>query len=293
MRVLIPQSTQFDPTVIGGGWTFLRNFYKGFESIGGVQFVQKPEDADVCFIANITQIDKTMVMRCDELGVPIVMRVDNIPRKSRNRRSNPAERLKEFGAIATIVIYQSEWSKEYAGYLAGDGTVIYNGCDTSVFKPEGDKYEKPEKHVSLIIKHSNDEIKRTTEALYHHHMDWREDHDRELWLVGRFHPDEIEANFDLFSGEANYYWGVVADPKALAKIMRSADELIYPAALDSCPNVVIEALASGLTVDHISSLGGTSELVDSHTGKQQIEDLSIERMCTEYLGVFKLAASNA
>lgn len=292
MRVLIPQSTQFDSTAIGGGWTFLRNFYKGFEIIGGVQFVQKPEDTDVCFIANITQIDKTVVMRCDELGVPIVMRVDNIPRKSRNRRSNPAERLKEFGDLATIVIYQSDWSKEYAGYLAGDGTVIYNGCDTSVFKPDGEKHDRVKRHVSLIVRHSSDEVKRLTEALYHHHMDWRGDTDRELWLVGRFSTEEIESRFDLFAGEVFQLFGEESDREELAKIMRSADELIYPAAMDACPNVVIEALASGLKVSHVSDLGGTKELVNQD-GRSGSEYLSLERMCQEYLGVFKLAAPNA
>jgi len=285
MNIYIPQH---DEGRIGGGWTFMRNFRRGMDALG-VHWARSIDEADVCFIPSITQAEKGEVYECEKRGIPIFLRVDNIPRRSRNRRSSPHQRLQEYGKFAEVVIYQSEWAKEYAGYLAGEGTVIFNGCDTEIFRPDGPKHEdRQRKHVSLIVYHNNDEVKRIVEAFYHHHMDWRQDPDRELWIVGRFPQEVVDNDFDLFCDEPYQYFGVVDDPMEMAKIMRGADELIYPAMLDAGPNTVVEALACGLEVTHLAEMGGARELVDYYEGAE-LEQFSLERMCGEYKGLMEMS----
>lgn len=272
--------SKYEENRIGGGWTFLHNFRKGIGNAGG-RIISVLDDADIFFIPSVTQLEKSEVYEADKKNIPIVLRVDNIPRASRNRRQNPAERLKEFGKLAQVVVYQSAWAMVYAGYLAGDGTVINNGCDTSIFYQGKGDLPRDKKTVDLIVAHNNDENKRISEALYRFHMDWRNDPDRELWLVGRYHPDLVNNKFDLFAGEDFKYFGVVDKPDEMAEIMRSADNLIYPAVLDACPNVVVEARACGMNITHTNEPGGVRETLT-------IQDLSIDRMCEEYMAVFKL-----
>ena len=76
-------------------------------------------------------------------------------------------------------------------------------------------------------------------------------------------------------------FGVVSSRKELAKIYRSADALIFPAFADACPNVVLEARASGLQIIGVNYVGGTKELLD-------LKDISLERMGQEYLSLFRL-----
>lgn len=276
MRVYITSGNRIS---VGGGWTFNQNLKNGLKD--KVEFVDNVNQADIFLIAGLTQVDKNEVELAKELGLKIIFRVDNIPKPSRNRGLDVVGKLKYYSSISETTIYQSAWARKYAGYYSGDGTIIYNGVDTKLFNKNGDKILRPvDKTIYLFVNHSSNENKRFEEAKYIFSMLWRENKNSELWLVGRFEGKEY--NYDFVDGEVVRDLGVVEDRNELAKIYRSADKLIYPAFIDACPNVVLEARASGLEIIGVNPEGGSVELLSESL------DISLDRMCDEYYALFNL-----
>ncbi len=273
------------PDGIGGGWTALRNLKKGLGQ--KVQFANSVEDCDIFFINGVTMVDKDLVYKARDLKKKIVLRVDNVPRKSRNKRSTPHERLREFAQMADAVIYQSEWAKEYCYPLCGDGTVIYNGVDTSIFKPDPSV-----KNINryLYIYHGKNEHKNFWEAHLRFQYEFRKNRDAEFWFVYDFREDEEalrNGNFDFWQGEKYLHLQQLTSPEEVAEIMQQCGKLIYPAICDAAPNVVTEGLACGLEVCFAApkELAGTQEIIDDHklNGPRSIED-----MANDYYGIFQV-----
>lgn len=268
---------------IGGGFTFLRNFRKGMRE--KVHFVDNWEDCDIFFITGITIVNKDELHQAHSAGKRIVLRVDNVPRKSRNRRSSPHERLKEFAGISDVVIYQSQWAKDYCYPLCGDGTVIYNGVDLDTFRPAP---ERQIKNRYLYAYHGKNETKNFWEAHLRFQYIFRQDRLASFWFIYDFR-DELEnlraSNFDFWQGENFTHLDKIDSSEDMAEILQQCGYLIYPSISDASPNIVLEARASGCEVIFPAGedLAGTKELL-----KPEL-DISLERMCNEYLAVFNLA----
>ena len=73
----------------GGGFTFVRNLKKGLT--GKVNFVNTVDECDIILCFGVSTIDKDKVYYALSQGKKFVLRVDNVPRKSRNLRSSPAD----------------------------------------------------------------------------------------------------------------------------------------------------------------------------------------------------------
>ena len=269
---------------IGGGWTFIRNLKNGLKR--EVEFVDNVDDCHVYFITGPTIVNPPEAHEARRKSKAIVFRVDNVPRKSRNKRSTPHERMKEFADLATVVIYQSEWAKKYCHLLCGDGEIIYNGVDTKIFHPNKDLRPK-DKTIFLYAYHGKNELKQFWKAHYIFQMKYRENPKSEFWFIndfGRNWQEINDSNFDFWNGEKYVELDKVDNPDDMAALMQKASFLIYPSILDACPNLVLEARASGLAVIGESSreFSGTEELLDYQL------DITLERMCEEYLSLFKL-----
>jgi len=281
IKVYLPNISR---SQIGGGWTFIRNLKEGLKR--EVEFVDNVDDCHVYFIAGPTIVNPSEAHEAHKKGKAIVFRVDNVPRKSRNRRSTPYERMKEFTDLATVVIYQSEWAKKYCYPLCGDGEIIYNGVDTNIFYPNKDLRPK-DKTVFLYAYHGKNELKQFWKAHYIFQMQHRENQNAEFWFINDFGRNWQEINdskFDFWNGERYVELEKVDNPNDMAKLMQQASFLIYPSILDASPNLVLEARASGLDVIGASSreFSGTKELLDPQL------DISLKRMCEEYLSLFRL-----
>lgn len=267
---------------IGGGFTFVRNFLKGIQ--GKAEIVPRWEDCDVFLICGVTIASEGEVKAARAAGKKIVLRVDNVPRKSRNRRSSPHLRLKEYAELADVVVYQSEWAKRYCEPLCGDGTVIYNGVDTSVFYPVKSEQNQ---HRYFYAYHGKNEQKQFWTA----HLLFQYEHrlfpdKAEFWFIndfGRDLPELQDANFDFWNGEQFQHLPLIGEPALMAGVLRQCRYLIYPAVADASPNMVLEARACGLDVVGYAdrSLSGTVELLDPKL------DISLERMVDEYLQLFE------
>lgn len=282
MKVFAPNIKQDG---IGGGWTFYRNFLKGMAN--RVHFVNSWQECDILFITSVTLIEKQDVIEAHQAGKKIVLRVDNVPRKSRNKRSSPHERLREFASLAEVVIYQSEWAKNYCYPLCGDGTVIYNGVDTNTFRPDPSKQVK---NRYLFAYHAHNEHKNFWEAHLRFQYLFRQDRNAVFWFVYDFRS-ETEAlqqgNYDFWNGENYLHLPQVRSSEEMVEILQQCGGLIYPSIADASPNMVLEARACGLEILHPAprELSGTQELID-------LQDISLERMCDEYYGVFDLVMNS-
>lgn len=273
MRVFAPNISE--QTALGGGWTFLRNLKKAL--LGRVEFVDNAKDCDIYFITSVTMVDKNEVFEAHNNGKKIVLRVDNMPRKSRNNRMSPHERMREFAKMGTT-IYQSNWAKEWIGsYVGVKGTVILNGVDTDIFKPSI-KPEVPYKRF-LVVQYNRDENKRIPEAFDMFTEEWLKDNRNELNIVGRFSPELVSAGFDFYRGENIRYHGIMELPELMASIMQQCDILLYPSYSDACPNTCIEAKACGMEIWHRGH-AGVGEACS-------IPDPSLTRMGNEYFKVFE------
>ncbi len=278
MNIYITQRNR--KNVVGGGWTFNQNLEKVLKN--KVYFVDKLEDADIFLISGVTMTEKGEIDYAISHNIPIIFRVDNIPKPSRNKRMDIYARLKEYNQVAEVIVYQSQWSKELLEDICGDGTIIYNGVDTDLFNTTGNKLPRNINHkIFLCVQHSSNVNKRFEEVKHIFTKKWIEmDGNCELWLVGRFEGKEF--NYDFIRGEKVVDLGVITDKERLASIYRTADALIYPAFADSCPNTILEAKASGLEIIGVNHEGGTKELLLASL------DITIERMGNEYLNLFKL-----
>lgn len=260
---------------LGGGWTFRRNLEKALK--GKVDFVET--NADIALIAGATMISRDTFKRLKEQNTKIILRIDNVPRNSRNRNTGTS-RLKDFAQGADAVVYQSEWSLEYlAPFLGRLGKVINNGVDSSIFNTNG-RVIREDKNVYMYSRYSRDENKRWEEAWYKFQDIHKKDNSAKLLLVGRFSNEQVEYNFDFFNGEKVKYMGVVNDPRHMAEIYKQADYFLATYYNDCYSNTYCEAVACGVELYEPNLSGGTGELVDNGV-------ISLEEMGNQYMQLFK------
>jgi len=274
MKLFIPQLNR---RVKGGGWSFSSNFSKYAKD--WAEFVDDPMKCDCYVIPGATMVvDKYEPERAKEKGAKIVLRVDNAPKNSNNRNSGISKLLK-FSRLADLVVYQSQWAKDYLMPFVGkDGPVIMNGVDTEIFKPEGLEYPKPEgKNIYLYSRSSRDDQKGWHRAWYQYQFIQREDPNAVLWIVGKFSLENLKTNFDFFMGEQYQFFSVVTDPEQMAMMYRTAYRLLIPFFEDCCSNTLIESLACGTEPypDDNLKTGGMPEIM-------KLKDLSAKRMAEEY-----------
>lgn len=266
---------------LGGGWTFIDNFVNNAK----IELVNNFRDCDIYFIPSSSMVSNHLeIEQAKANGKKIVLRVDNIPRNSRNRNTGTS-RLFSYSQLADLVIYQSQWAKEFISqFTKKDGPVIYNGVDPKLFNPDGDKIPKLGSPQYLYSRFNRDETKRWEEAWYYFQRIFFENPNAHLWIVGNFADELVQYNFDFFGGAENRikYLGIIEDKKELAKIYRSSDVLLIPYFNDCCSNTLLEAMASNLKIETCLSgrTGGTEELLN-------LKDISVERMVNEYLEEFK------
>ncbi len=290
---------------IGGGWTFIENLKESMKLLkADVEFTDYA-NADIYFVSGASMVTRDSIKLAKKDGKKIVLRVDNIPRNSRNRNTGTT-RMYDFAQLADHVIFQSEWAKqkvmplldsynldisnEHNNYMYGvdsvkkffcecNSSIIMNGVNTHIFKPDGDKLDSVHKKRYLIVRYNRDNNKRLEEALDIYSEKWLLDTDIELYLVGQYGEELVKGYFDFYMGERFTMHGVVTDRRQLASLYRSCDTLIYPSYSDACPNTVMEARACGLDILH-NGHGGIPEVMAE-------KDITLERMGKEYLNIFK------
>lgn len=288
---------------IGGGWRFLENLIKVLKD--KVEIVEDFKECDIFFVFGITAVDKGRVYEAHNLRKKIVLRLDNCPRMSRNKRQTPYERIREFGKLADLVVYQSNWAKEYTGYFVKNDNevIINNGVDPSIFNTEG---RQSDGKTYLYINYNDNPNKRFDEAIYRFDMEWRQDNEKRLVIAGnvpRIYLEYPEYNWDLTSKAQVDYAGIMNSPEEVANLMKTCDILLYPSAMEAYPNTLLEAMACGLEPKYLNLEGGTIEAYNNSieaynnsiikpefelgNSPRKIKVKTIQEMGVEYLEQFK------
>lgn len=284
MKVYAPTTKD----AVGGGWTFLRNFRKGMARY--VEFVDTVEQADLVFISGVTMVERDVVERAAELDKFIVFRMDNIPRKSRNKRSRVYDNIKRYAELADVVVYQSKWAEWYCTPMSGPGTIILNGVDQDIFNTNDVLIEDVRKNNYLFLYHGKSELKQFWVAHYYFQLEARKNPDAQFWFIYNFKNElgELEeAGFDFWNGEDFKRLDVMEDPEAIAATMKQCKYLIFPSVCDAAPNTVLEARACGMEILYPApaEASGTMELMHPDL------DISLDRMCVEYDALFRLVVN--
>jgi glycosyltransferase involved in cell wall biosynthesis len=187
--------------------------------------------------------------------------------------------------MADVVVYQSEWAKEYCMPLTGDGAIIYNGVNTQLFKPT--PAMKPDHDRYLFAYHGKSELKGFWTAHAYFQKVFRDNPQAEFWFINDFGRDLDElqkSKFDFWNGEKYRHLPFAPTPEQMAMVMQQCTHLLFPSIADASPNTVLEARATGLkvhlTADKLDS--GTEELLDPQL------DITLERMGDEYYAVLKM-----
>lgn len=284
IKIYIPNTSN---TSLGGGFTFIRNLRKGLT--GKVEFVNTWQECDIIFVFGITTIDKGELHEAIRAGKKLVLRVDNIPRKSRNRRQSPAERLTEFGNLASLVVYQSEWCKQFAGYFISNKkyTLINNGVDDTIYNTSD---RKNDGKTYLYINYNDNPNKRFDEAIYRFEMEWRADNKAHLIIAGNapsIYIENPQYNWDLNVPAKVDYEGILESPKDIADLMKRCDFILYPSFAEAYPNTLLEALACGVRPRYMNIEGGSVEAYENSRAYDILDEefkvKTIYEMADEYL----------
>ena len=277
----------YNPEKQGGGHTFLRNFRKCFQD----NLVDNPEGADIFFITGLSMLNKLSEIP----NKKIVLRVDNILKNSCNRKIYPfegdkvsmMEAMRIVSQKASLVVYQSQWAKDLLDDFLKPkkSMVILNSADESIFNPDGARIPT-DKDVYLFSRSSNHDNKQWHKAYYWVIENFKENTDKkELWITGRFSPENIPNNFDFYNNEVVRYLGFVIDPEVMATYMRSSNKFLFSFFADACSNTLIEYLLTGGKVEYLELSGGTAEIKNKFE-RYGREYFFLERMRKEYQEIF-------
>lgn len=276
MKIILPNDSRQS---IGGGWTFRRNLEKGLKKKGMV-IVDTIEECDIALIAGATMITRDTAIKIKELGKKMILRIDNIPRNSRNRNTGTS-RLRDFSILSDVIVYQSEWSMEYLmPFIGRVGKIIYNGVDTEIFYKKGWKRRYKGNPVYLYSRYSRDETKRWEEAWYEYQMIQRRNPKAFLVIVGNFSQEQKEYNFDFFMNEKYKYEGIIIEPQEMANIYRGCDYLLATYYNDCYSNTYCEAIACGVQLYKPNLSGGTREVMEQGI-------IPLDKMAEDYIALFK------
>jgi hypothetical protein len=250
----------YQPDRTGGGWTQARILFEKLDCTPDYN------SADTVIITGPTMATHEQVETAKKDGKRIIFRVDNAVRDSRNRGTGMS-RMKAFCDVADVVVYQSNWAREFLlPFTKKDGPVILNGVDVERF---GGSKNAPEDSF-LYIRSSRDEGKQWIMAWY-----WFVNNPGTLEIVGKFSSENLDWNFDFYNNERYRFMG---QQDNMPDVYRRNRNFLYTYTNDACSNTLLEAKASGCNIIDVYGqlqTGGAPEIM-------ACKDISIKRMIKEY-----------
>lgn len=254
MRICLPSVEREE----GGSGTF-RRLWRGWLTQQDIPWTEDLDaEYDVLFV-NAWQTPYSLVYR-HKVRLPhlrVVQRVDGAGKDY--GRTDGADMIQQaVNTLADATIFQSDYSRHSTmrkyKIIGLDGETIYNPVDTEHYTPNGTRLDLPPTGKLRVVS-----------AI------WSPNRRKGGWRV----PLLAQANPDLefiFIGRAPFKSAPpnvrclgLMDHYQLAAALRSGDLFLNLSENDPCPNIVLEAMASGLPILYVPS-GGTPELVGAEGG---------------------------
>ncbi len=233
-------------------YTFVAAFTAHLEA-HGVPFTRRiDDDFDVLFVNSwAVPFDTVHAAKRRTPTLRVVQRVDGAARDY-GRTDDADDRQARVNILADLTIFQSEYSRhsvrEKFKVVAQDGPVIYNPADLERFRPDGPRRDLPPSAVRVAS------------------VSWSTNRKKGTWQIDQLAADNPDVSFVLcgrfehVGARPNVHLLGYLGREDLAGVLRASDVFLNLSENDPCPNVVIEALASGLPVVYRRS-GGVPELV--------------------------------
>lgn len=246
MRVCIPIAD----APLGGMYAFYRNF-RAYLLRRGVAVTEAPDgDCDV-MMANSWAVDDRVVARAKRryARLKILHRVDGSATDyGREGTADLCQAIVNLLADATV--FQSAYGRAATlgrAIIGQDGPIIHNPVDIERFHPEGDREALPGT-VRLAHVAFSTNARKGAAGVY---------------ALARRRPDVtfvMVGHYQARPALDNLAWLGYVEWDRLPAVLRSCHALLTLSENETCSNVVLEALASGLPVLYRAS-GGTAELV--------------------------------
>lgn len=235
----------------GGMFTFMRNFRRWLEGRGLVVIDDPAAPADL-ILANSWALSyrDLLAAKSRHPALKVLHRIDGSARDyGRDPVADTHQSL--VNALADVTVYQSEYGRRMTHLvqpiIALDGPVIHNPVDGSRFSPEGEKVDLPGAvrvaHVTFSTNPRKGAASLYAVAVANPAIDF--------FLIGKYVDPPAAPNVHVVG---HLTW------EHLPAYLRSCHYLVIFSENETCPNVVLEAMASGLPVLYKNS-GGIHELV--------------------------------
>ena len=248
MKLCIPIEVRAE----GGMFTFVGNFTAWLEQ-NGVPFTKSIDDQFDVLFANSWAVPLKTVARLKR-SRPQLRVAHRIDGSATDYGGNPdADRLQaRVNLFADVTIFQSEYgrhaTREKVRVIAQDGPIIWNPVDLKTFDPDGERIDLP-RGCPLVAcaSFSVNPFKGGPQ----------------IDSLAAAHPDVtfvLLGRFDAIADRPNVVRLGHLGHRQMAAALRSCDVFLNLSLKDTCPNVVLEALASGLPVLFVHS-GGVPEIV--------------------------------
>lgn len=265
----------------GGGWSFynvLTNALKNRHV-----FTDRWREADVIIIPSASVITKEEYREYKKNKKRTLLRVDNALKNSRNKGAGMS-RLCEM-ALDSHIVYQSQWARGYLSHI-GEGTVIHNGIDISVFKPEGGSHDFKGAPTYIYSRASRGDTKGWHIAYSDYQEIHRQTPSARLVIIGSFESQLIDNSFDFYNGENIIFLGMISERQEMASILRGCKYMLAPYHNDCFSQTYLEALCCGVKLfcsnNELMLSGGTREMIEKFNehGRAYFSD---DRMVEEYI----------
>ncbi len=246
MRLCLPIAD----TPQGGMHSFYRNFRK-YVTESGIPVTDRPgDDCDALFANSWVVAFRTVAAA--KRAHPALKVLHRIDGSAVDYGRDPASDIRQalVNLLADVTVFQSRYGRDATRsrrIILQDGPVIHNPVDVDRFRPDGGQITLPGTVRVAHVAFSTNPRKGSAEV---YELARRCPHVSFI-MVGRYERPLTLPNLN-FLGYAGW--------DRLPAVLRSCHVLLILSKNETCPNVVLEALASGLPVLYKPS-GGTEELV--------------------------------
>ncbi len=250
-----------------------------------------PEASLLYAVSSVDHVAKAAIIRrAKQNGVKIILNQNGVayPAWYGKGWEEPNRIMQEVYAQAAFIVFQSEFCKlgaeKFLGKSASPSQVIYNPVDTNLYQPVkkpisrrgpvlllgGNQYEQYRFETALQVLKQVSMLLPETNLLITGNL-WGENQQVSMELAKQTLRELGVENKVEFIGTYSQ--------ESAPKIFQRADILLHTKYNDPSPNLIAEALASGLPVVYSAS-GGVPELVGPDAGIGIQVDRSWEKIST-------------
>lgn len=223
----------------GGGNQFLKNLRDKLLKMQ--QICNDPKDADIILFNSHHNLIKTLVYKIRYPYKKFVHRIDGPISSYRGEKEKKLDKLIYLfnSKISNGTIFLSKWSKEEnikKGYFANNNQVIYNAPDNKIFKEKKYSLDTQNRKIKIIASSWSENLLKGFDIFKY--LDENLDFNKyQMTFVG---------NSKIQFKNIKMVKPVKSD--LLYSYIESSDVFIFASKIESCSNLLMEAMATGIPV---------------------------------------------